>query len=61
MESIIRRAASAIAVMICLAICDTIARADVKIKAKSTQGSSRFRTDYVYKRSRASARRWRTE
>ncbi len=40
MESIIRRAASAIAIMICLAICDTIARADVKIKAKSTQGST---------------------
>lgn len=40
MECIIRRAASAIAVMICLAVCESIVRADVKIISKSTQGSN---------------------
>lgn len=56
MESIIRRAAVAIAVMICLAVCDTIARADVKIKAKSTQGSTvSEQTTYI------KGRRQRTE
>ncbi len=56
MESIIRRAASAIAVMICLAVCDTIVRADVKIKSKSTQGSSiSEQTTYI------KGRRQRTE
>src|ERR1044071_9078793 len=56
MESIIRRAASAIAIMICLAVCDSIARADVKIKAKSTQGSTvSEQTTYI------KGRRQRTE
>lgn len=56
MESLIRRAAVAIAVMICLAVCDSIARADVKIKAKSTQGSTvSEQTTYI------KGRRQRTE
>lgn len=56
MESIIRRAASALAVMICLAVCDTIVRADVKIKSKSTQGSTvSEQTTYI------KGRRQRTE
>ena len=56
MESIIRRTAIALAVMICLAVCDTIARADVKIKSKSTQGSSiTEQTTYI------KGRRQRTE
>jgi hypothetical protein len=56
MDSIIRRAATAIAIMICLAVCDSIARADVKIKAKSTQGSTvSEQTTYI------KGRRQRTE
>jgi hypothetical protein len=56
MESIIRRAASATVAVICLAVCAGIVRADVKIKSKSSQGSSiSEQTTYI------KGRRQRTE
>jgi hypothetical protein len=40
MQRIIRQITSTLAVMICLAVCAEIASADVKVKAKSTQGNT---------------------
>jgi hypothetical protein len=40
MQRIIRQITSALVVMICLGVCAEIASADVKVKAKSTQGST---------------------
>src|SRR5437016_5824316 len=40
MQRIIRQTTSMLAVMICLAVCAEIASADVKVKAKSTQGNT---------------------
>src|SRR2546423_13082783 len=40
MQRIIRQITSPLAVMICLAVCANIVRADVKVKAKSTQGNT---------------------
>src|SRR6185369_12581290 len=40
MQRTIRQITSTLAVMICLAVCANIASADVKVKAKSTQGNT---------------------
>ncbi len=40
MQSMIRQITGALAIIICLAVCANSARADVKIKSKSTQGTS---------------------
>jgi hypothetical protein len=40
MQPVIRQATCAVALIICLAACAAIARADVKVRAKSTQGNT---------------------
>lgn len=56
MKSIIKRTASAIAIMVCLVVCDAMVRADVKIKSKISQGSNvSEQTTYI------KGRRQRTE
>jgi hypothetical protein len=40
MQPIIRQATCAVALIICLAACASVARADVKVRAKSTQGNT---------------------